>query len=232
MDAGSGPVWPDGARLALSLLVVLADPPAGGADPARSDYGWRAGWPRLLTMLRDRGLPVTVAAHPRSLARRSEIASAVRAAGYDLCAVGSAGLDGTAVAAAVAELERVAGIRPLGWLSQPAQPPAPRSALAAAGLLYDCDAADDDRPYWVDAAGRPHLVIPQGPAGALGPAFDQLHREGGRMLAPTLHPGLAGQPAEAAALAEALDHILAQDGVWACRRGDLARHWAARHPPG
>ena len=32
------------------------------------------------------------------------------------------------------------------------------------------------------------------------------------------------------ALHRILDHMLAHEGVWICRRGDLARHWATGHP--
>ena len=64
-------------------------------------------------------------------------------------------------------------------------------------------------------------------------AFDLLYAEGAehpRMLSIGLHCRLAGRPGRAAALARFLDHAQSRDAVWFCRRIDIARHWARRHP--
>jgi peptidoglycan/xylan/chitin deacetylase (PgdA/CDA1 family) len=50
------------------------------------------------------------------------------------------------------------------------------------------------------------------------------------MLSIGLHGRIIGRPARAAALERLLDHILAHDRVWVCRRVDIARHWALTHP--
>lgn len=70
-------------------------------------------------------------------------------------------------------------------------------------------------------------------------AFDVLYREGDpagldgpKMLSIGLHARLAGRPARIAALERFLDHVLAHDRVWICRRIDIARHWRAVHPFG
>jgi allantoinase len=68
-------------------------------------------------------------------------------------------------------------------------------------------------------------------------AFDYLYAEGDpegldrpKMLSIGLHARLAGRPARIAALQRFLDHVQGHDGVWICRRVDIARHWAATHP--
>nr|MCU0889398.1 hypothetical protein [Rubritepida sp.] len=58
-----------------------------------------------------------------------------------------------------------------------------------------------------------------------------LSEPGGRMLSVGLHNRIMGQPARAAGLARLLDWVAAQPGIWVCRRGDIARHWIATHPP-
>jgi chitin deacetylase len=66
-------------------------------------------------------------------------------------------------------------------------------------------------------------------------SFDTLYAEGQagapKMLSVGLHCRLAGRPGRAAALGRFLDHVLAHDDVWFARRIDIARHWAATHPP-
>jgi putative urate catabolism protein len=68
-------------------------------------------------------------------------------------------------------------------------------------------------------------------------AFDVLYREGDpagldapKMLSIGLHARLVGRPARIAALERFLDHVLAHDRVWICRRIEIARHWIASHP--
>jgi putative urate catabolism protein len=68
-------------------------------------------------------------------------------------------------------------------------------------------------------------------------AFDVLYREGNpdgldvpKMLSIGLHARLAGRPARVAALERFLDHVLAHEHVWICRRIEIAQHWIATHP--
>ena len=68
-------------------------------------------------------------------------------------------------------------------------------------------------------------------------AFDTLIREGDpngldtpKMLSIGLHCRLAGRPGRIAALERFLDYVLQHDGVWICRRIEIARHWIVSHP--
>ena len=153
---------------------------------------------------------------------------------------------------AIAAHERILGERPLGWYTGRVSPITRRLVVEDGGFLYDSDAYNDDLPYWVTVSGTPHLVIPytldqndmkfavapgftsgDGFYTYLRDAFDVLYAEGEtapRMMSVGLHCRLAGRPGRAAALARFMDHVLAHDDVWVCRRIDIARHWIAHHP--
>ena len=153
---------------------------------------------------------------------------------------------------AVETLTRLTGSRPLGWYTGRVSENTRRLVVEEGGFLYDSDAYNDDLPYWVVEGGRPHLVLPYAldqndmktvsPGGfATGQdwldyvrdAFDTLYAEGAtspKMMSVGLHLRLIGRPGRAASLARFLDHVLQHDGVWICRRIDIARHWIATHP--
>ena len=153
---------------------------------------------------------------------------------------------------AVEILTRLTGSRPLGWYTGRQSPNTRRLVVEEGGFLYDADAYNDDLPYWVTVSGKGHLVIPYtldnndmkfgGIQGFntgedfytyLRDAFDVLYAEGAtapKMMSVGLHMRLAGRPGRAAGLARFLDHVLKHEGVWICRRVDIARHWMATHP--
>ena len=67
--------------------------------------------------------------------------------------------------------------------------------------------------------------------------FDTLYREGDpdgldapKMMSVGLHARLIGRPGRIACLERFLDYALEHQGVWVCRRIDIARHWIATHP--
>ena len=155
---------------------------------------------------------------------------------------------------AIASLQKTIGERPYGWYCRYAPSMNTRRLVVEeGGFLYDSDAYNDDVPYWVEVSGKAHLVIPYTldvndmkfsvPPGFSSPsgyfeymrdAFDVLYKEGAsspKMLSVGLHCRLAGRPGRAAALERFLDHVQRHDGVWICRRVDIARHWIANHPP-
>jgi peptidoglycan/xylan/chitin deacetylase (PgdA/CDA1 family) len=119
-------------------------------------------------------------------------------------------------------------------------------------MLYDSDAYDDELPYWLTEGGRSHLVIPYtlvtndiryvvapgcGTAadffGLLREAFDLLWTEGEtspRTMSVGLHSRISGHPARAAAIGRFLDYVAGREGVWICRRREIAEHWMRRFP--
>ena len=154
---------------------------------------------------------------------------------------------------AVEVIRRMTGSAPVGWYTGRDSPNTRRLVVEHGGFLYDADSYADELPYWQLVAGHQHLVVPytldandmrfgsaQGfNAGDqffnyLRDSFDVLYAEGEdrpRMLSIGLHCRLVGRPGRFRALQRFLDHVEAHDGVWICRRADIARHWHDRHPP-
>ena len=155
---------------------------------------------------------------------------------------------------AVASIAKSVGERPYGWYCRYAPSENTRRLVVEeGGFLYDSDAYNDDLPYWVRESGKDHLVIPytldvndmkfsvapgfSSPSGYfeyMRDAFDVLYAEGKthpKMMSVGLHTRLIGHPGRAAGLQRFLDHVARHDNTWICRRGDIARHWQATHPP-
>ena len=157
------------------------------------------------------------------------------------------------LARAVASIERLTGSRPLGWYTGRDSPNTRRLVAEYGGFLYDADSYADDLPYWVKAAGKPHLVVPytleandmrfataQGFNSGdqfftyLRDTFDVLYAEGAtapKMMSVGLHCRIAGKPGRFAALQRFFDYVMKHERVWICRRVDIASHWHQHHPP-
>ncbi|MCY4592699.1 MAG: chitin deacetylase, partial [Alphaproteobacteria bacterium] len=153
---------------------------------------------------------------------------------------------------AVASLASTLGERPYGWYCRTGPSVNTRRLLVEeGGVLYDSDAYNDELPYWVTVADRPHLVVPytltnndskfgrgwfstgEDFFAFCRDAFDFMREEGRshpRMMSVGLHMRLTGHPARAMGLARLLDHIRQFDDVWICSRMDIARHWMRVHP--
>jgi allantoinase len=190
------PEWPAGARLALSLVLnyeegaeysvlhgdshsesILADQPGLVALPGTRvlnaesiyEYGSRAGFWRILRVLEERKLPVTIYAVGMALERNPDAAAAIVELDYEVASHGWRWIDyqfvGEAeerahIRQAVAAIERAIGHRPVGWYTGRPSLNTRRLVVEEGGFLYDSDAYSDDLPYWQTVAGRPHLVIP------------------------------------------------------------------------
>jgi putative urate catabolism protein len=227
------------------------------------EYGTRAGLWRLLRLFRERSIAISVFAVGMAVDRHPQAAKAIVQAGHEVVSHGWRWIDYQFVSEeverehlrlAVASIERATGSRPLGWYTGRLSPNTRRLVVEEGGFLYDADAYNDDLPYWVEVAGRPHLVVPytldnndmkfgtlHGFSTGdefftyLRDAFDVLYAEGAerpKMMSVGLHMRLVGRPGRIAGLTRFLDHVQRHDAVWICRRVDIARHWIARHPAG
>ncbi len=155
-------------------------------------------------------------------------------------------------------IKGLTGIKPQGWYTGRDSPNTRQLVAEQDSLVYDSDYYGDDLPLWtpVKVNGgetRMHLVVPytldnndmrfataQGFNSGeqffqyLRDSFDVLYAEGDdapKMMSVGLHCRLVGRPGRFRALQRFLDHVQRFDGVWICRRIDIARHWIDRHPP-
>ena len=277
--------WPEGARLALSIVVnveegselSIADGDRGpepvdelGVTLKRSlrnhgnesnyQYGLKAGAPRVIKLLEERGVSATFAAAAVSLERSPEVTRRIVSGGHEVCAHGwrwihQFHLDEAAerdfIRKAVESIRRTTGRRPLGWLSRYLLSDNTRRLLAEEGFTYHMDDYSDDKPFWDAVDGRPILVLPYAldsndmkmwTAPAFTPSqwleyacdsFDWLYREGAdmpRMMSLGLHLRIIGRPGRIGYLEKFLDHVLRHNGVWIATRLQIARHWSDRNP--
>jgi len=158
-----------------------------------------------------------------------------------------------AIAEAIRLHTEVTGSRPTGWYTGRCSVNTLR-LTAEQGFDWISDAYDDDLPYWLEAGARDQLIIPytleandmrfatapgyvdgQQFFQYLKDSFDVLYAEGAagaaKMFSIGLHCRLIGRPGKIAGLQRFLDYAQSHDAVWFPRRIDIARHWAATHPP-
>ncbi len=226
------------------------------------EYGSRAGAWRLLREFERRKIPITVFGVAMALERHPELTAAFVAGGHEIACHGwrwisyqhaEEAAERADMQRAVTTIERLTGARPLGWYTGRDSPNTRRLVAEYGGFLYDADSYADDLPYWVTAAGKPHLVVPytldandmrfataQGFNSGdqfysyLRDTFDVLYAEGAtapKMMSVGLHCRIAGRPGRFAAVQRFLDYVMNHDRVWICRRVDIARHWREHHPP-
>ena len=225
------------------------------------EYGTRVGFWRLLRLFAEREIKISVFAVGMALERHPEAAAALVEAGHEVVSHGWRWIDYQFVGEdeerehirlAIESLTKATGSRPLGWYTGRLSPNTRRLVVEEGGFVYDSDAYNDDLPYWVRVAGKPHLVIPYTldnndmkfgmPQGFntgddfftyLRDAFDVLYAEGAtapKMMSVGLHMRLVGRPGRFAALTRFLDHVQRHRDVWICRRLDIAHHWIRHHP--
>jgi putative urate catabolism protein len=254
----------DDASEAFLSEIVGADARTGVRHMSMEsiyEYGSRVGVWRVLEQFRAFDIPLTVFAVAMALERNPAVAEAVLDGGNEICSHGYRWIDyqyvpedveREHVQRAIEIIGRICGQRPLGWYTGRTSPNTRRLLAEEGGFLYDADAYDDDLPYWVIEAEKPHLVVPytldcndmrfatpQGFNsgdqffGYLKDSFDVLYAEGERtprMMSVGLHCRLVGRPGRLAALRRFLEYARGHQDVWFCRRIDIARHWHENHP--
>ncbi len=153
---------------------------------------------------------------------------------------------------AIDVIERLCGCKPRGWYMGRLSPNTHRLVAENPDFLYSSDTYADDLPYWDTRQSRPLLMIPytfdnndqrflttQGFNSGeqfftyLKDGFDLLYAEGAdcpRMMSIGLHCRVVGRPGRAQALARFMDYVQSHEGVWLCRREEIAKHWRANFP--
>ena len=226
------------------------------------EYGSRRGAWRVLEVFGDLGVKASILGVARALEQNPELAKAFVAQGHEIVSHGCRWIDYGAVAeeverthirSAVEILTKLAGTRPVGWMSGRPGPNTRRLVVEAGGFLYDRDSLADELPYWLTISGRPHLVIPysyeandnrfnENSGFSTGDdfftymrdAFDVLYGEGLRgapkLLSIGLHDRLIGRPGRCKGLIRLLEYMRSFNKVWFCTGADIARHWYKEFP--
>ncbi|MCZ8100823.1 MAG: allantoinase PuuE [Burkholderiales bacterium] len=257
-----------GSEQFLSEIVGAAAYPARHMSmESIYEYGSRVGVWRILREFERRGLPLRVFGVSMALERHPELSRAFVELGHEVACHGWRWIHYQGVDEAterehmrigVELVERLTGVRPLGWYTGRDSPNTRRLVADFGGFLYDSDYYGDDLPFWTrvtrtDGTEVDHLVVPYTldandmrfatPQGFntgehflqyLTDTFDVLYAEGTEqpsMMSVGMHCRLLGRPGRFRALQRFLDHVERHDRVWVCRRVDVARHWIAHHPP-
>jgi len=265
--------WPNGARVALWVMPILqwfpldmsAKPfraPGGLTMPfpdfrhyTNRDYGNRVGIFRILNVLDELGIPASVALnaavaerYPALLEALTQRKLEIVAHGQDMGQVHHSGLsreeEERLIVGALDTLRSASGQAVTGWLSpgraQSANTP---SLLAAHGVTYSCDFANDDLPFAMDTGSGKHYAMPLAYETddrvvmqdfhhteldwltQVKDRFDVLYREsaqyGGRVMSVPLHAWVSGVPYRIGVVREALKYMLNHDGVWAARGDEI-----------
>lgn len=255
----------DGRSETALIEVNAARVPAGSRDFASEsmyEYGSRVGFWRVYRLFKDRGLPLTIFAAALALERNAEVAKAIAETDWDLVAHGyrwiehyhlDEATEREHIAEAYTSIEASVGRAPQGWYCRYSPTSNTRRLVVEhGGYGYDSDAYNDEVPYWLDVAGRSHLVLPYSLvtndakilagggiensadyAQFLIDTFDVLAAEGRttpRMMSVGLHPRVIGHPGRIAGLVKFINHVAKSDSAWIARRADIAAHWRAHMP--
>lgn len=177
---------PNGKKLIVHILVALENwrfddhiprhimPAPHGLHPVPdvpnwswSEYGMRAGMPRLFRLLGDRGIKADACinagvldAYPSVAEKALELGWEFQGHGLHQRALPDAD-EKTLIHAALAKLEAFCGYRPRGWTG-----PGLRQSndtldiLREAGILYTCDWVIDDLPAWIKTKHGPMVAVP------------------------------------------------------------------------
>jgi peptidoglycan/xylan/chitin deacetylase (PgdA/CDA1 family) len=227
------------------------------------EYGSRRGAWRVLDVFGKFAISISILGVARALEQNPELARACVERGHEIVSHGYRWIDYGAVAEdvervhiarAVEILTKLTGARPVGWMTGRPGPNTRRLLVEAGGFLYDRDSLNDELPYWLKIADKPHLVIPysyeandnrfnENSGFSTGDdfftymrdAFDVLYGEGERgapkLLSIGLHDRLIGRPGRCKGLIKLLEYMRGCDKVWFCTGADIARHWRRCFPP-
>ncbi len=270
--------WPGGKTVAVPIVVSLEWFPIVPADkPFRApghmqtsypdyrhytsrEYGTRVGFYRLLDAAAAASVKLSVACNAVIAERYPSVIGDIVTAGHEVVAHSTdmngtvaTGLDEHAerdlIARSLDALERIAGVRPTGWLSIARSQSfnTPR-LLAEAGLAYMLDWVNDELPYRMstpageivnlplnhELSDRQIITVQQQSADSMAQqvedAFDWLAIEatrfGGRMLPLHWTPYIVGLPYRIGAIEDLLHRLAARSEAWFATTGEVVRSWS------
>jgi peptidoglycan/xylan/chitin deacetylase (PgdA/CDA1 family) len=224
---------------------------------SQRDYGNRVGVFRVIDALERFGVPATAAIDANVATRYPYIVEQFRKRNIEIVGHGHAVTnvitnhmteadERTYIASALDTLERVGGIRPVGWhgpeYGESERTPA---LLAALGISYVLDWPNDEQPFLMRTpSGRlaslamalelddvvtmwHRRVSGERWRQAISEALDQLladGAQGGRHLILNVHPWLIGHPHRIGYLEDVLEDVRKRDGIWLTNASEIAAH--------
>lgn len=221
------------------------------------EYGSRVGIWRILQLLRNYEITSTFYACAVALEQAPDVAAAMVEDGHGLVSHGyrweeafrlSRDEEAERIGMAIESFERTVGRRPVGWYCRYGPSVNTRELLVAeGGFRYDCDAYNDDLPYFVSVSGKQHLVVPyspdvndfrfwQSPGMVTGDhfftylkdSFDVLYEEGAqdpKMMSIGLHPRIIGRPGRIGGLTKFFEYVRGFSDVVFLTRDEIADSW-------
>lgn len=265
--------WPDGYRAAAAFTfdvdaesAILVDAPAAAnrlSVMTHQAYGPRTGVPRLLGLLERQGVRATFFVPGYTAERHPDAVRAIRDAGHEIAHHGylhervagrSPEDEERLLLRGLEALDRIAGIRPVGWRAPMWEASfASPAILARHGFRYDSSLMDADRPYSLATAASPgsptivelpihwglddweqYVYLPGLTGSGLieSPAkvFDLWASEldalaaDGGLFLLTNHPFASGRASRAAALERLIEHAREIDGLWIASLEEIAAH--------
>ena len=266
-------MWPNGARVALWVAPIVQwfpidatgkpfRAPGGLTMPfpdyrhyTNRDYGNRVGIFRILDALDEFGIKGSVATNAAIARRYPGLVRELVLRGHEIVAHGldmehlhhgglAIGEETALVKTALDLLRSVSGQPVTGWLSPGrSQSHATQGILAAHGVDYACDWANDDMPFIMATENGPIHAMPFAQETddravmldfhhseddwllQVKDRFDVLYREaeryGGRIMSIPLHAWVAGVPYRIGLVREALAYMMGREGVWAATGAEI-----------
>lgn len=212
------------------------------------DYGNRVGIFRIMKALERHGIRASAPVNAAVASRYPFLLQEVRRMKWEILGHGldmdHLHYEGMADEEALIEKSLATLGKVRGWLS-PARSESfqTTSLLKKHGIEYVCDWANDDMPYALQGlTSMPHSsdiddyqilinnhhdedeycdqLIDQ-----FNLLFEESARQGGRIMAISLHPWVIGQPYRIGALEIALAHIMRHPGVWPATGAEILDAW-------
>ena len=267
----AGPVaWPGGHRAAASFTfdvdaesAVLFASPGSEHRPgvmSHQAYGPLVGVPRILAILERRGVRATFFVPGYTAERYPGVVRDVVAAGHEVAHHGyfHESLQGAPPEVearwfdrGLEALERVAGVRPVGYRAPMWEPSwYTPELLHSRGLLYDSSLMDAEVPYELAVAGgaaslvevpihwslddwerycfipgvsEGHIANPRDVHESWSAELEGLRADGGCFVL-TNHPFVTGRPSRAAVLDALVGQALEAGDVWVASLAEIAAH--------
>ena len=225
------------------------------------EYGSRVGIWRILDLFEELKVNSTFFSCAVAFEKNDEVARAFADSEHDLCSHGyrweetfrlTREQESQNIQKAIASFNNTCGKRPEGWYCRYGPSENTRELIVNEGnFLYDCDAYNDDTPYFVQVLKKRHLVIPYTPDvndfsfwiapgfvtaddffNYLKDTFDVLYAEGRntpRLMSIGLHPRMIGRPGRIIGLRKFIEYAKGFQDVWFAKRSEIAKHWISNH---